>query len=246
MRVAVLGGSGVAGRYTVDALRADGHDPVGLSRATGVDLLTGDGLVPALAGAEAVVDATNLATMRATKSEAFFETTTRNLLSAAGEVGVGHIVALSIIGIDRVPFGYYQGKVRQEQVLAGSDIPVTVLRSAQFHEFASQYLERMTGRLVLVPTWRVQPVAAREVGSALARLAVRSPVGHQELAGPREEVMADLVRQVARRRGGARRRIVELRLPGAAGKAMARGGSLPTVDGMRGTQTFADWLAGQA
>lgn len=245
MKVAVIGGSGVAGQCTVEALRADGHEPLVLSRRTGVDLLTGEGLVPALVGADAVVDTTNVAAMKAKEAEAFFGSTARNLAWAAAEAGVGHVVALSIIGIDRVPFGYYQGKVRQEQVLGRSSVPVTILRAAQFHEFADQYLDRGSGRLVVVPRWRVQPVAAREVGQALATLAVKPPAGNQELAGPREEDIVDMVRRVAAARG-LRRRIVGLRLPGAAGKAMAAGGNLPAKPGMRGTQTFTEWLAEHA
>jgi uncharacterized protein YbjT (DUF2867 family) len=245
MKVAVVGGTGVAGRATVAALQADGHEALVLSRSTGVDLATGAGLVAALTGADAVVDATNVATMKAREAEDFFERTARNLIDAAAAAGLGHVVALSIIGIDRVPFGYYQGKVRQESVLKKSSVPVTILRAAQFHEFAGQYLDRNGGRLVVVPRWRVQPVSAREVGETLASLAVRPAAGHQELAGPEEEIMADLVRRVAAARQD-RRRVLSVRLPGAAGKAMAKGGNLPSKPGLRGTQTFADWLTNGA
>ena len=158
--------------------------------------------------------------------------------------GVRHIVVLSIIGIDRVPYGYYQGKLRQETVLGKSPVPVSILRAAQFHEFAGQYLATVPGPVVPVPRWRAQPVAAREVGLALATLATGDPVAMSELAGPHEEIMADMIREVVRARGD-RRLVVSVRLPGATGKAMAEGGGLPGGPGPRGTQTFGDWVIEQ-
>lgn len=245
MKVAVAGGTGVAGRYAVETLREQGHEAVVMARSEGVDLLTGEGLAAALAGTDAVIDTTNVATSRTGPATRFFEAVARNLTSAAAQAGAGHVVVLSIIGIDRVPYGYYKAKVRQEEVLRKSAVPVSVLRASQFHEFAGQYLARMKGRVVLVPKWRVQPVAAREVGAELARLATGEPVPLTELAGPGEENMADLIRQVVRARGD-RRRVLEVRVPGATGKSMAAGGNLPDRPGLRGTQTFASWLAEQS
>jgi hypothetical protein len=123
-------------------------------------------------------------------------------------------------------------------------VPVSILRAAQFHEFAGQYLAKLPGPVVVVPRWRAQPVAAREVGAALARIAVGEPVAMSELAGPQQEIMADMIHQVIRARGD-RRLAVSVRVPGAAGKAMATGGGLPDRPGLRGTQTFADWLSEQ-
>jgi uncharacterized protein YbjT (DUF2867 family) len=135
MRVAVAGGTGVAGRYAVAALRGAGHEPVILARSTGVELVSGAGLADALAGVDAVIDASNISAQRAAIVSEFFEATSRNLMRAAARSGVSHIVALSIIGIDRVPYGYYKGKVRQEEMMRDSPVPVSVLRAAQFHEF---------------------------------------------------------------------------------------------------------------
>jgi uncharacterized protein YbjT (DUF2867 family) len=244
MKVAVAGGTGVAGRWTVEALRAGGHQVTVIARSAGIDLVTGDGLHAALAGADAVIDATNVASSGKRASSEFFEATARTLTRTAAAAGVRHLVALSIIGIDRVPYGYYQGKLRQEQVLRESTVPVSILRAAQFHEFPGQYLATMGGPAVIVPRWRAQPVAAREVGAALATIAAGDPVAMSELAGPREEIMADMIRQVARARGD-RRPVVSVRLPGAAGKAMAAGGGLPEGPGLRGTQAFADWVTEQ-
>jgi hypothetical protein len=209
-----------------------------------VDLVTGAGLAEALAGVDVVIDASNTAAQRAKVVSEFFEATSRNLLRAATRSGVSHIVALSIVGIDRVPYGYYKGKLRQEDVLRESPVPVSILRAAQFHEFPGQYLQWSSGRLVVVPKWRAQPVAAREVGDLLARLAVGAPVPMTELAGPREERMADLLRQVLAARG-ERRRVLEVRVPGATGRAMATGDGLPGPDVTLGTQRFSDWLRTQ-
>jgi uncharacterized protein YbjT (DUF2867 family) len=206
--------------------------------------VTGEGLDVALAGVDAVIDATNVASSGKRRSSEFFEATARTLMRTAAAAGVRHVVVLSIIGLDRVPYGYYQGKLRQEQVLRESPAPVSILRAAQFHEFAGQYLAKMPGPVVIVPRWRAQPVAAREVGVALARIAGGDPAAMSELAGPREEIMADMIRRVVRARGD-RRLVVSARLPGAVGRAMAAGGGLPDRPGLRGTQTFADWVAEQ-
>jgi uncharacterized protein YbjT (DUF2867 family) len=249
MKVAVAGGTGLVGRFTVEAVRGNGDEPVVLARSTGVDLVSGSGLEQALTGVGAVIDVSNIETLRAPVAKAFFEATSRNLMRAGAQAGVRHMVALSIIGIDRVPFGYYQGKLRQEEVLAAAatelPVPVSIVRAAQFHEFPGQYLARSSGRFVVVPRFRSQPVAASEVATALAALATGSPAPMSELAGPREENMADLLRQVLAARG-ERRRVIEVRVPGAAGKAMAGGGGLPGPGATLGTQTFADWLRTQA
>jgi uncharacterized protein YbjT (DUF2867 family) len=158
---------------------------------------------------------------------------------------VGHIVVLSIIGIDRFPYSYYKGKIRREEVLRDSPVPVSILRAAQFHELPMRYLARSKGPFLIVPKMRTQPVAACEVGAALARIAAGSPVAMSELAGQREELLADMIRQVAVAQGD-RRRVIEVRLPGAAGKAMAAGAAaLAEGPGQRGTQTFAAWLCEQ-
>jgi uncharacterized protein YbjT (DUF2867 family) len=243
VKVAVAGGTGVVGRHVVEGLRASGHEPVVLSRATGVDVTSGSGLERALDGVEAVVDVSNAATSTRSGSVAFFEAATRHLLEAGHAAGVRHHVALSIIGIDRVDTGYYAGKRRQEELVLAGPVPFTVVRAAQFHEFAAQLLARLRGPVVPVPRMLMQPIAAREVGTALAAAAVGEPQGRAaELAGPEQVELVDAVRRVLRAQG-SRRLVVPLRLPGAAGKAMA-GGALTPADGLSRTgQTFAQWLA---
>lgn len=162
-RVAVAGGTGVVGRHVVAALTAAGHTPVVLSRSTGIDVVSGDGLAAALDGAHAVVDVTNLQTLRRAAAVRFFEAATRNLLQAQ----VPHLVALSIVGVDVVPSGYYSGKLRQEELLLGSGRPVTLLRATQFHEFAGQLLDRGgIGPLKPGPQEHELPELARRVLAA--------------------------------------------------------------------------------
>lgn len=244
MRIAVAGGTGVVGRHVMAALEAAGHQGVVLARSTGVDVAAGTGLEAALHGADAVIDVANVATMKARESVAWFEAATTHLLAAAAGAGVGHVVALSIVGVHEVDLGYYQGKRRQEELVLAADAPVptSVLRATQFHEFAGQLLARMGGPVALIPAMRSQPIAAREVGLALAELAAGPAVGlAPELAGPREELIADLARRQLRA-VGSRRAVLQIRLPGSAGRAAAGGGLLPKHAGPRGVQTFEQWL----
>jgi uncharacterized protein YbjT (DUF2867 family) len=242
MRVAVAGGTGIVGKHVVDSLEQTGHEPVVLARSRGVNVATGEGLIEALDGVRSVVDCSNVQAMRASASELFFGAVTRNLLTSGRSAGVEHFVGVSIVGIDRVDFGYYRGKRLQEELLLADDRPSSVLRATQFLEFAGQLLDRMRGPIVFVPQTRMQPVAAREVGEALAEIAVGDPIGRApDMAGPREESLVDLVRQVVRRRG-KRRLVVGMRLPGSVGRQMAGGGLLPEGEGPRGNETFEQYL----
>jgi len=242
MRIAVAGGTGKTGRKIVDHLRNQGHQPVILARAHGVDLLQNSGIDAALDGAEAIIDVTDFATMNAKKARAAFGAASTNLLAAAERLGVRHHVALSIIGVDRAPTGYYQGKLRQEELVKAGGVPWTILRAAQFHEFAAQVLAQFPGPVALVPKMRSQPIAVDEVAAHLADLATgEAQQMAPELAGPRVESVVDMARQLIRRRG-QHRPVIPLRLPGAAGKAMAGGALLPTQPGPRGQQTYAEWL----
>jgi uncharacterized protein YbjT (DUF2867 family) len=240
MRIAVAGGTGVVGRHVVEVARERGYDVVVLSRSQGVDLTTGDGLVERLDGVDAVIDTSNQVSQKRAAAEAFFGGVSRTLLGAEVGAGVRHHVALSIVGVDDVDTGYYAGKRLQERVLAEGPVPWTVLRATQFHEFAEQALHFVrVGPFSLVPRMLSQPVAAREVGEALVDLAEGDPVGRApELAGPERLQMVDLARKVAQGR-----RVVPVRVPGAAGKAMRTGALVPKGGGPRGTITFDAWLA---
>lgn len=246
MRIAVAGGSGTVGRHTVEAVRAAGHDAVVLSRSQGVDLVTGKGLDYALAGADAVIDVASIDTLKASAAIEFFTAATGNLVSAAANAGVRHVVLLSIVGIDRIPFDYYAGKIAQEKIIEASRVPWTILRATQFHEFAAQMFARAKlGPIHLAPNARTQPVAAREVGTRLATLASAGPQGRvRDLAGPREEQLSDMVRAFARREG-YRGWIPRLNVPGPQMAGMRAGHALPGPDADLGHQSFAEWLAAE-
>jgi uncharacterized protein YbjT (DUF2867 family) len=243
MRVAVVGGTGLVGRHVVRALRDAGHEPVTLARSQGVDVLTGRGLDAALAGVQSVVDVSNITTSRRAKAVEFFSRATQTLLAAERRAGVGHHVVLSIVGIDGIGWGYYEAKRRQEELALAGPVPASVLRATQFHEFADQMLARSRrGPLAFCPRMRVQPVGAREVGAALAALSAEPAVGRApELAGPEQHELVDLARRLVRARH-ERLLLVPVRIPGANGKAMARGDMLPGPGARLGVQTFDEWL----
>ncbi|HST80492.1 MAG TPA: SDR family oxidoreductase [Kineosporiaceae bacterium] len=243
MRVAVAGGTGLVGRLVVQELMKTGHDPVVLARSQGVDLTTGLGLDEKLAGCEALIDVSNVITVRKSVSVTFFSAATAQLLRAGAQAGVGHHVALSIVGVDTVDYGYYLGKRRQEQLVAAGPVPWSVLRTTQFHEFAQQLLDRAPGPLALVPRMRVRPVAATEVAAALVDRATGRPSGFvPPMAGPEQLELADMARRLLEARS-SRRLLVPIRLPGRAGAAMAGGALLPEDPYVRGHLTFAQYLA---
>ena len=226
----------------MEGLGATGDTPVVLARSTGVDLSAGDGLAAALVGVDAVVDVSNVVTTRRRTAVAFFGTATAHLLAAEERAGVGHHVALSIVGCDRVPSATTSASAARRSWSSTAGCRAPCCARPQFHEFAQQVLDR-PGPVALVPVMLSQPVAAREVAARLVQLCRQDPLGlAPELAGPQQLRMPDMVRRLVQARG-SRRVVVPVRLPGAAGTGMADGGLLPRTDGPRGTQTFEQWLA---
>ncbi len=215
-----------------------------LSRSEGVDLVTAAGLEAALTGVDAVIDVASIQTLKAATAIEFFTAATGNLVSAAADAGVSHVVLLSIVGIDRIPYDYYAGKVAQEKVVEASRVPWTILRATQFHEFSAQMFARAkAGPLHIAPRARTQPVAAREVAERLVALAVGTPQGRAtNFAGPREEQLADMIRAYARSQG-YRGWIPALNVPGPQMAGMRAGHALPGPDADFGSQTFDQWLA---
>jgi uncharacterized protein YbjT (DUF2867 family) len=243
MKIAVAGGTGLIGRLVVDAARQADHQVVILTRSHGVDLVTGKGLATALTGLDAVIDVANVTTMSASTSSEFFTTTSRHLLEAERAAGVRHHVALSIVGVDRAPAGYYAGKRAQEKCVESGSQPWTILRATQFHEFAAQMYERFQlGPIHLAPRMRTQPVAAAEVAEHLVVLAAAEPVGYtRDLGGPREESLVDMIRRYAQA-CGSKAWIPAISVPGTLGRAQRDGTLLPGPDAQRGRRTFDDWL----
>ena len=198
MNIVVIGGNGLVGRNVVRKLRDQGHDVISASRATGVDIITGEGLDGALAARDVVVDASNAEAPFGEDSYAFFATGTRNLLAAALRAGLGHYVSISVVGTERlVDSSYFRGKAEAEAMIRTSGIPYTILHATQFHEFLVMIVEAAVANQVLrlSPAW-IQPVASSDVAEAMAFIATDQPYnGTVELAGPERERMCDLVRR---------------------------------------------------
>lgn len=244
MKIVVAGATGVLGTHVAAAVRAAGHEPVAISRGSGVDLVAGTGLAQALRGASAVIDASATSSASTKASVAFFTTVTRNLLAAEREAGVGHHVAVSIIGAAQVNANYYAGKAAQEEILAARPDGWSLLRTSQFHEFVTQLVRGgKVGPVQAVPKMIAQPIAAREVADELVAIATGRPRGPEpDLAGPREERMADLVRRYLAATG-VRRPVLEISLPNAWGRGMRDGSLLPKPGTRLGRQSFEAWLA---
>src|SRR6266540_2774494 len=200
-KIAVAGATGRVGRHVVDVLEAGGHEVVAMSRSSGVDVITGDGLAEALAGVDCIIDVATGPSPEQEAATAFFTTAARNLHEAGEQAGVGRIVVVSIIGCDRFTAGYGAAKLAHERAMVAGPIPAHVLRAAQFHEFVEQLVEwGRQGEVSYVPKMRTQPVAARTVAQTLADLATadETPAPGQdgasiwEIAGSKEENLVDL------------------------------------------------------
>jgi uncharacterized protein YbjT (DUF2867 family) len=247
VRIAVAGGTGLAGRHTVAALRQAGHDAVVLARSVGVDLTTGHGLADALVGVDAVIDVTNTPTSSPEQARAFFTTTTRQLLAAEHHAGVGHHVVLSIVGIDRVKGNaHYAGKRAQERIALAGPVPATILRATQFFDYAAMVL-RWTrhGQVATVPPLLVQPVAVADVADVLVKVAAGAPQhGVRELAGPEPQDLVDMVRRLLAGRGESLRLLPSW--GGRFGVDLAGEVLLPGPDAQIAPTSFETWLAAQA
>jgi uncharacterized protein YbjT (DUF2867 family) len=248
-RIAVAGATGRAGRHVVEVLEEAGHDVVPMSRSTGVDVVTGEGLDEALAGVECIIDVATPPTPDEQVATEFFTTSARNLNAAGQRTGVRRIVVASIIGIDRFSEGYQAAKVAQERALLSGPIPVRVLRAAQFHEFVEELLGWGTqGDVSRLPRMRTQLVSARTVAEALVELAVadapESPDGGPiwEIAGPREEDLVEAAKLLVAKRGNG------LRVEGVSDPSdpvsvlYESGANLPGPHARLAGPTFREWL----
>jgi len=198
MKIVVIGGSGLIGTKLVNILRQHGHEVVAASPSSGVNALTGEGLAEALTGAQVVVDVANSPSFEDKAVLEFFETAGRNLLAAEAAAGVGHHVALSVVGTDRLlASGYFRAKMAQENLIKASKIRYTILRSTQFFEFVGGIAQSATdGQTVRLSPALMQPVVSDDVAAALADVAVEEPLnGTVELAGPEPIRLDELVRR---------------------------------------------------
>ena len=211
MKITVVGASGLIGAKVVEALKTGGHDVVASSRSSGVDVLTGEGLADALAGADALVDVTNSPSFEADAVMEFFTTSAANLVDAARRAGVGHYVVLSIVGVDGLPdSGYFRAKVAQEKVITESGVPYSIVRATQFAEFAEAITESMTvANEVRVPDALIQPIPADQVASAVAHAAVAEPSnGIVNVGGPHKITFEQMARDALARKGDATKTVI--------------------------------------
>lgn len=198
LNIVVIGGTGLIGSKTVALLKAAGHAVRAAGPSTGVDTITGEGLADALAGSEVVIDVSGAPSFDPAEVRAFFETSGRNLLAAERAANVRHHLVLSIVGTDRMPGnGYFQAKAAQEELVARSGIPYTIVRSTQFFEFVKAIADgSATGDTVRLAGGQFQPIAANDVAELLAAFAVQAPRnGIVEIAGPERAPFDDIVRR---------------------------------------------------
>ena len=244
MKIVVIGGSGLIGKKTVNDLRQHGHEVVAASPSSGVNALTGEGLAKAFAGAAVVVDVSNSPSFADAAVLEFFETSTRNLLAANREAGVGHHVALSVVGADRLSdSGYMRAKVAQEGLIAASKVPYTIVRATQFFEFVGGIAQSATeGNTVRLPPALMQPILSDDVASALAEIAVGEPLnGTVELAGPEPIRQDELVRQFLIANRDAREVITDIHAR-YFGTELNDQSLTPGANPRLGPTRFADWL----
>ena len=244
MKIVVIGGTGLIGSRLVNILRKQGHEAVAASPNSGVNTVTGEGLAEVLKGASVTVDVSNSPDWDDAAVMKFFETSTRNLLTHEAAVGVGHHVALSVVGTDRLSeSGYFRAKIAQEKLIKEFSIPYSIVHATQFFEFLKGLADiSFDGKKVRLPHVLFQPMAADDVASGVARVAVEKPVnGIVEIGGPEQFLLDDLVRQRLAALKDSREVIAD---PAAlyAGAKLSERTLLPGNNARLGQTRFATWL----
>ncbi|MGV0814026.1 SDR family oxidoreductase [Mycolicibacterium boenickei] len=245
MKITVIGASGQIGSRVVRLLTDAGHDVVAASLSSGANVLTGEGLVDALNGADALVDVVNSPSFEDAAVMDFFTTSSRNLVAAAKEAGAGHYVALSIVGTDGLPdSGYMRAKVAQEKNITDSGLPYTIVRATQFQEFAEAITgSLMVGDEVRVPDARIQLISVDDVSAEVAKVAAAAPInGIINIGGPEKISFADMARAVLAKQGDDKPVVVD---PKATyfGTVVDDNSLVTGDDGILGEIRFADWIA---
>ncbi len=247
-KIVVIGGSGLIGSKVVAKLSERGYEVVAASPNSGVNTLTGEGLAEVLESASVVVDVSNSPSFEDTAVMKFFQTSTRNLLNYEAAAGVGHHVALSIVGADRLPdSGYMRAKIAQEKLIKESSIPYSIVRATQFFEFLKSIADSATeGNTVRLPPVRFQAIAADDVASAVARVAMGSPLnGIVEVAGPEQFRFDEFIRRGLIARKDPREVIAD---PHARyfGTELSERSLVPDDDAQLGETRFEEWLSRSA
>jgi uncharacterized protein YbjT (DUF2867 family) len=248
MKIVVIGGSGLIGTKLVKKLGANGHQAVAASPNSGVNTVTGEGLAEVLKGAQVVVDVSNSPSWEDAAVLNFFETSTRNLLTYEGAAGVGHHVALSVVGTDLLSeSGYFRAKIAQERLIKESSIPYSIVRATQFFEFLKGLADiSFDGSKVHLPPVLFQPMAADDVASGVGRIAVETPVnGITEIAGPEPFRVDELVQRRLADLKDAREVVAD---PNArySGAELGERTLLPGKDARLGETRYADWVKSSA
>ena len=244
MKIVVIGGNGLIGTKLVKNLRQQRHDVVAASRASGVNTLTGEGLAEAMSGARVVVDVTNSPSWEDKAVLDFFETSTRNLLATAAAAAVGHYVALSVVGTDRLlASGYFRAKMAQEKLIKASKVPYTIVRATQFFEFVDGIAQSATeGQMVRLSSALIQPIVSDDVADALAEVTLGVPVnGMVELAGPERLHLDELVRRFLSAKQDARQVVTDVHAR-YYGLELNDQSLTPGDNPRIGPTRFADWL----
>ena len=245
MKIVVIGGSGLIGKKLVNRLRERGHEVVAASPSSGVNAVTGAGLADVLVGANVVVDVTNSPSFEDAAVLEFFEKSSRNLLGVEVIAGVGHHVALSVVGADRIPdSGYMRAKVAQEKLIKSAGVPYTILRATQFFEFMGAIAQSATnGQTVHLPPAFIQPVMSDDVAAALVDITLGEPVnGIVELAGPDRLRFDELIRRFLNANHDARQVVTD---PHARyfGAEVDNQSLIPGNNSRIGSTSFEDWLS---
>lgn len=248
MKIVVIGGTGLIGSLLVGKLREHGHQAVPASPDTGVDTLTGKGLAEVLEGADVVVDVSNSPSFEDAAVLRFFETSTANLLEAEAAAGVGHHVALSVVGTDRLQeSGYFRAKMAQEKLIAASSMPYSIVRATQFFEFVGRIANAATddGTVRVAPVL-IQPMAAEDVAKAVGRVAVGSPVnGIVEVAGPQRFRLDDLIQRRLSAGHDSRAVVADPHMR-YFGAELSETTLVASDDALLGEIRFEDWLVRSA
>ena len=248
MKILVIGGTGLVGSKLVTKLNQEGHQAVAASPSRGVNTITGEGVAAAMDGASVVVDVSNSPSFEYRAALEFFQTSTRNLETAETAAGVGHHVALSVVGTDRLAeSGYFKAKIAQEALIKASSIPYSIVHATQFFEFVKSIADAATdGNTVRLAPVLFQPMASDDVATAVGRIAVGAPVnGVIEVGGPEQFRFDAMIRHFLGSRNDPREVVAD---PEALyfGAMLAERTLVPEEDAMRGEIRFDDWLSQSA
>jgi uncharacterized protein YbjT (DUF2867 family) len=245
MKIVVIGGTGLIGSKVVSRLTEQGHEVIAAAPSTGVDILTGEGLDAAMAGTDVVVDLANSPSFEDAAVLDFFQTAGRNVLGAEARAGVGHHLALSVVGTEKLSAsGYFRGKIAQENLVRDSGIPFTIVHSTQFFEFLPRMIQSAADdRTIRLSPALVQPIASEDVAEAVARLALEPPVnGIIEIAGPESEPLASLAQRFMSIIEDPREVISDIHAP-YFGAELGTDTLIPAPSAWQGKLNFERWLS---